>query len=89
MFHFQGNDRNLQLLLPMAITVTCSGGPCAEVPAAACTTATCAASVYFVSSPTLPNETLVVAGAGLAGSSAKLCLDAGCTRLARLAFSAC
>jgi hypothetical protein len=28
-FDFQNNDRNMQLLLPMTITVTCTGGPCA------------------------------------------------------------
>ena len=31
-FDFQANDRNLQLLLPMTLTVTCTGGPCVPPP---------------------------------------------------------
>lgn len=31
-FYFQNNDRNMQLLLPMTITVTCTGGPCVASP---------------------------------------------------------
>ena len=34
--------------------------------------------VYWSSSPTLANETLLVAGAGLGGASAQLCSDAAC-----------
>ena len=31
-FDFQANDRNLQLLLPITMTLTCSGGPCFSRP---------------------------------------------------------
>ena len=37
-------------------------------------------AVYWMSSPTLSNETLVVAGAGLAGATVDLCADAECAR---------
>ena len=36
------------------------------------------AKVYWASSPTLTNETLVIAGAGLAGTRPTLCLDPAC-----------
>ena len=31
-FHFDNNDRNIQLLLPLVINVTCTSGPCAAPP---------------------------------------------------------
>ena len=36
-------------------------------------------AVYWMSSPTYANETLLVAGAGLSGTSAVLCKDAACS----------
>jgi hypothetical protein len=45
---FDNNDRNIQLLLPLKVNVTCTGGPCnappAPTPPAACTTITATAT---------------------------------------------
>ena len=45
-------------------------------------------SIYWLSSPTLGNETLVVAGAGLDGATATLCSSANCTGAINLAHPA-
>jgi hypothetical protein len=42
------------------------------------TAATAAPAVYWAASPTLANETLLLAGAGLANATVRLCKDAAC-----------
>ena len=39
------------------------------------------ATVYWFSSPTHNNETLLLAGAGLAGATARLCTGPNCTTM--------
>jgi hypothetical protein len=55
---------------PLAVTVCF---------AAAASTTALKPSVYWASSPTLVNETLLLAGAGLDGAHVRLCKDAQCT----------
>lgn len=38
-------------------------------------------SIYWTSTPTLVNETLLIAGAGLNNTRVRLCLDKGCSKL--------
>ena len=87
-FDFTNGDLNLQLLLPMTMTVGCTGSstcakpvpaPTPPPPTPPPTMPRVAPVVYHMTSPTLANETLVVAGAGLDTVTAKLCKDAACT----------
>ena len=41
-------------------------------------------AVYYATTPVLPNETLMIAGAGLEGATAKLCTDKDCASDASL-----
>jgi hypothetical protein len=73
-FTFTNLEKNLQLLLPITITLECSGGPCLPPPLPPPPMA-----VYYATAPVLPNETLMIAGAGLRGATAKLCIDKDCS----------
>ena len=85
---FANYERNLQLLLPLRINVTCSGAvagsegcaapPAPPPPPPPYPPLTTPPEVYFASSPTMPGETVLVGGAGLDGAAATLCSGTGC-----------
>ena len=87
---FQNEDRNVQLLLPMTVTLGCTGGatcakpvpaPTPPRPTPPPTMPRVAPIVYHLTAPTLFNETLMVAGAGLDTVTARLCQDAACANV--------
>jgi hypothetical protein len=61
------------------ISACLAGMPGCNVSSRTATAAAPAPAVYWLSSPTLENETLMVAGAGLAGATVELCSDPACT----------
>ena len=66
------------LHVPQVVNLSCSG-PCFSLPPPPPPwVAPSMLAVYYATTPVLPNETVMVAGAGMNGATAKLCKDEAC-----------